>query len=392
MSGSGTPSNLKVKPCKPPRKWTASEDAQLREAVARMGGRQWKRIAECVSGRSHVQCLQRWQQVLLPGLRKGPWSKEEDVKLKQAMRKNPSTWAEVASLVGGRSSKQCRERCANHLSPNSKLSREEVAIFAQAALLKSPHKRRRRNTSTTLSSDTGTTNSVIGKVSNSPEHQTSDKLRAMLQQTEQLRHEQECLQTVKAHLNILQFRRALEHEIRTWNRPARELPTPLAPSFAVGAFPTFNEAVKQEAQQQQQQQLLLQQLQRQAIRAPSNLGLFATQLSDHTMFPHSQCPSFPHGHQPQQQQRQQQQQAADLTELWEQQTSNRDKRAAAESPLEQAMKRHMVTLSSGMTSWQPAPQTSRSPCDALSAALAPATSNVLSSGFLHSISSSTARF
>lgn len=32
--------------------------------------------AECVPGRSDVQCLHRWQQVLHPDLVKGPWSKE----------------------------------------------------------------------------------------------------------------------------------------------------------------------------------------------------------------------------------------------------------------------------------------------------------------------------
>ncbi len=57
-------------------KWTPREDEILRYAVAKHGGRNWKKIAEYLEGRSDVQCLHRWQKVLRPGLIKGPWTKE----------------------------------------------------------------------------------------------------------------------------------------------------------------------------------------------------------------------------------------------------------------------------------------------------------------------------
>lgn len=57
-------------------KWTAEEDETLRDAVQRHGGRNWKRISDCLEGRTDVQCLHRWQKVLRPGLIKGPWTKE----------------------------------------------------------------------------------------------------------------------------------------------------------------------------------------------------------------------------------------------------------------------------------------------------------------------------
>lgn len=57
-------------------KWTQEEDETLREAVQRHGGRNWKRISDCLVGRTDVQCLHRWQKVLRPGLIKGPWTKE----------------------------------------------------------------------------------------------------------------------------------------------------------------------------------------------------------------------------------------------------------------------------------------------------------------------------
>jgi hypothetical protein len=57
-------------------KWTAEEDEILRNAVQKHGGRNWKKISDCLEGRTDVQCLHRWQKVLRPGLIKGPWTKE----------------------------------------------------------------------------------------------------------------------------------------------------------------------------------------------------------------------------------------------------------------------------------------------------------------------------
>lgn len=57
-------------------KWTIEEDETLRTAVQRHSGKNWKKISDCLEGRTDVQCLHRWQKVLRPGLIKGPWTKE----------------------------------------------------------------------------------------------------------------------------------------------------------------------------------------------------------------------------------------------------------------------------------------------------------------------------
>jgi Myb-like DNA-binding domain len=57
-------------------KWTPEEDEILRNAVQQHGGKNWKKISDCLDGRTDVQCLHRWQKVLRPGLVKGPWTKE----------------------------------------------------------------------------------------------------------------------------------------------------------------------------------------------------------------------------------------------------------------------------------------------------------------------------
>ncbi|KAL9191326.1 hypothetical protein ACHAXT_001032 [Thalassiosira profunda] len=102
-------------------KWTAEEDAQLRRAVNANGGKNWKRIALELPGRSDVQCLHRWQKVLKPGLVKGPWTAEEDATVVELVNKyGQKKWSFIARQLQGRLGKQCRERWYNHLSPDIK--------------------------------------------------------------------------------------------------------------------------------------------------------------------------------------------------------------------------------------------------------------------------------
>jgi len=97
----------------------------LRRAVKRCGGKNWRLIADAVPGRSSIQCLHRWKSVLKPGLRKGTWSKEEDVILKRVVadlkaKGRKWTWTQVASHIQGRNGKMCRERWENSLRDNLK--------------------------------------------------------------------------------------------------------------------------------------------------------------------------------------------------------------------------------------------------------------------------------
>ena len=54
-----------------------SEQGKLNEDSSGKG-KNWKRIAETIEGRTDVQCLHRWQKVLNPNLVKGPWTDIED--------------------------------------------------------------------------------------------------------------------------------------------------------------------------------------------------------------------------------------------------------------------------------------------------------------------------
>ncbi|KAK2989058.1 hypothetical protein RJ640_018847 [Escallonia rubra] len=98
--------------------WTDEEDKLLVDAVKMFNGRNWKKIAETVSGRTDIQCLHRWQKVLNPELVKGPWTKEEDDRVTELVEKyGCRKWSVIAKSLPGRIGKQCRERWHNHLDP-----------------------------------------------------------------------------------------------------------------------------------------------------------------------------------------------------------------------------------------------------------------------------------
>ena len=117
-------------------KWTSEEDASLRAAVDANSGKNWKRIALRLPGRTDVQCLHRWQKVLRPGLVKGPWTPEEDATVVELVAKHgQKKWSFIARQLRGRLGKQCRERWYNHLSPDIRKggwTDEEDAIIAEA--------------------------------------------------------------------------------------------------------------------------------------------------------------------------------------------------------------------------------------------------------------------
>ncbi|XP_051113914.1 transcription factor MYB3R-3-like [Andrographis paniculata] len=127
-TGTSTPSSIRPAPRRtsgPIRRakggWTPEEDATLKRAVVAYRGKCWKKIAEFCPERTEVQCLHRWQKVLNPDLVKGPWTPEEDEKIKKLVDKyGPKKWSTIAKSLPGRIGKQCRERWHNHLNPNIK--------------------------------------------------------------------------------------------------------------------------------------------------------------------------------------------------------------------------------------------------------------------------------
>jgi uncharacterized protein (DUF2237 family) len=97
-------------------KWAANEDNQLKGAVPAQGFKDWETIASLVPGRTHKQCHNRWRDTLDPSIdpttaRMGQWTADENKKLRDAVPTHGAkNWERIAALVPGRTHKQCRNR------------------------------------------------------------------------------------------------------------------------------------------------------------------------------------------------------------------------------------------------------------------------------------------
>ncbi|KAM4691806.1 myb-related protein B [Rhinophrynus dorsalis] len=117
-------------------KWSPEEDETLKALVNKFGQGEWKLIASNLGNRTEQQCQHRWLRVLHPDIVKGPWTKEEDEKVIELVKKyGTKHWTLIAKQLKGRMGKQCRERWHNHLNPEVKKSswtEEEDRIICQA--------------------------------------------------------------------------------------------------------------------------------------------------------------------------------------------------------------------------------------------------------------------
>ncbi|XP_052179782.1 uncharacterized protein LOC127793055 [Diospyros lotus] len=107
-------SNRWIKTLHPARqkvgRWTSDEDKRLKVAVMLFGPKTWRKIAQFVPGRTHVQCRERWFNSLDPSLNLGEWTEEEDSRLKEAIGEHGYYWSKVAACLPRRTDNQCRRR------------------------------------------------------------------------------------------------------------------------------------------------------------------------------------------------------------------------------------------------------------------------------------------
>ncbi|RNJ58007.1 hypothetical protein D7B24_005324 [Verticillium nonalfalfae] len=93
-----------------PKRWTEEEDAILHEEAIKQGKsslgpiKDWHRIAAKLANRTNKDCRKRWFNKVRGGLRTGPWSEDEDQKLRQAVEKYGQRWTLISQEFGSRSS------------------------------------------------------------------------------------------------------------------------------------------------------------------------------------------------------------------------------------------------------------------------------------------------
>jgi Myb-like DNA-binding domain len=83
--------------------WTPSEDRLLLSLVNELGAEKWVVIASRLGTRTGKQCRERWHNHVNPILNKAPFSLEEEEAIERYYAEIGPKWAEIAKKLPGRS-------------------------------------------------------------------------------------------------------------------------------------------------------------------------------------------------------------------------------------------------------------------------------------------------
>lgn len=111
---------------KPHSKFSEEEDSRLRELVERHGENSWIEIASLMPGRNSRQCRERWLNYLSPHLNTKAWTSEEDSLLLEKQKELGTSWVRISKYFEGRTDQMCKNRF----------------FLLRRKLEKKPHKRR----------------------------------------------------------------------------------------------------------------------------------------------------------------------------------------------------------------------------------------------------------
>jgi myb proto-oncogene protein len=85
-------------------RFSKEEDYMLQQAVTEFGPDCWREVARKLPNRTTKQCRERWQNCLSPDVKKGkkgPWTAEEDHLLLEKHREYGNRWATIAGSLPG---------------------------------------------------------------------------------------------------------------------------------------------------------------------------------------------------------------------------------------------------------------------------------------------------
>ncbi len=90
--------------------WRETEDDALTHLVRKYGPNEWKAYAKVIPGRTGKQCRERWVNHLNPTINKGAFTSKEDATIAQAVCEMGYKWADIASLLPGRTDNLVKNR------------------------------------------------------------------------------------------------------------------------------------------------------------------------------------------------------------------------------------------------------------------------------------------
>ena len=122
-----------------PADFAPEDDLKLKNAIETFGDGSWAHVAmELGTGHTDIQCMNRWNKTLKPGITSGRWNEVLDKKLVAAVAiYGEGKWSSIAKHVPGKTDRKCRERYSENfvegLKPAGDWTPSEDEMLKKAA-------------------------------------------------------------------------------------------------------------------------------------------------------------------------------------------------------------------------------------------------------------------